>query len=87
MTRVCGEQLSEVAQEMDRREQEAFAGTLSGESNNVRLDGFFSVQVLSCARRGGSAARCVFMRAFSLACRSARYAFSLACGSTGGAAG
>jgi len=87
MTRVCGEQLSEVAQEMDRREQEAFAGTLSGESNNVRLDGFFSVQVLSCARRGGSDARCVGMRAVSLDCMTARYAFNLACWSTGGAAG
>jgi hypothetical protein len=64
---------------MDRREQEAFAGTLSAESNNVRLDGFFSVQVLSCARRGGSDARCVGMRAFSLSLAGARVGRGLAC--------
>ena len=34
---------------MDRREREALGSALSGESGNVRLDGFFSVQVLPCA--------------------------------------
>eukprot|EP00802_Teleaulax_amphioxeia_P010237 Tamp_10263.p1 GENE.Tamp_10263~~Tamp_10263.p1 ORF type:complete len:168 (+),score=41.00 Tamp_10263:126-629(+) len=40
-------ELSEVAQDMDRREREALGSALSGESGNVRLDGFFSVQVIS----------------------------------------
>ena len=45
-TLVCGAQLADIAEEMDRREREALAGSgLESESGNVRADGFFSVQV------------------------------------------
>jgi len=39
-------QLADVAADMDRRERAALGGAgLESESNNVRADGFFSVQV------------------------------------------